>query len=159
MNFTLLSYFDCIFFHCMQDGGPLPSSLMTQMQSSAGGGKGVKGPQDLNYTTCRYYLDTESALRDTLMSSRLQGFRYTFFTHVPCSPSPEILSSVLCICAVLSAIFEAFASSSGQCLVFLPDMQPPVPGLPSMPSIVDASCYLLPIVNAGTCASERDACR
>lgn len=84
------------FFHCVQDGGPLPSSLMTRVQSkspeltmscSAGGGKGVKEPQDLNYMTFRYFLDTESALRDTMIDSSLQGlgpFRY-IWSRVPWS--------------------------------------------------------------------------
>ncbi len=53
------------------------SSFTTQMQfkspaliisCSAGGGK---RPQDLNYSTCRYYLDTESALCDATMNSSL----------------------------------------------------------------------------------------
>ena len=56
------------FFHCVQDEGPLPSSFMTTMQSrspllcSAGHCEG-KGPPDLNFTRCRYFL---AALRDSM---------------------------------------------------------------------------------------------
>ena len=59
-----------------------------------------------------------------------------FFTHFSCGP--QTLSSVLCIYAVLSAIFEPFASSSGQCPVLLPDMQPP-----AVPSKFLFLCLLL----------------
>jgi hypothetical protein len=61
----------------VQDGGPLHSSFTTQMQCkspaliiscSAGGGE---RPPDLNNSTCRYYLDTESALCDATMNSSL----------------------------------------------------------------------------------------
>jgi hypothetical protein len=54
--------------HNMQDEGPLPSSFMTTMQSRSpllcsAGHCGGKGPPDLNFTRCRYFL---AALRDSM---------------------------------------------------------------------------------------------
>ena len=105
------------FFRRVQDGGPLPSSLMTQVQSkspaltmscSDGGGKKVKEPQDLNYMTCIYFLDTQSALRDTMMDSSLQGlgpFRYIFSRR-----SHAVLKSYL-LCCVFAQFYLQSSNS------------------------------------------------
>ena len=149
-------------FHCVQDGGPLPSSLMTQMQStspavtgscSAGGGKEVKGPQDLNFTTCRYILGTESALGDT-MNSIVQGLRYT---------SSRISHAVLKPYLLCCVFMQFYLQSSNR----LPHHLDSVRYfflicsllLFQANSLFYAYCYisLLPIVNACTCSSERDA--
>ena len=129
------------FFNCVQDGGPLPISWTTHNKlpaltvscSASGGGK---GPPDLNFKTCRYILDTESALRDTNMDICLEAsllWYGTLFSLMPHTVGKSFVSYELCVCAVLS-----FATSSGHCLVFLPNMQPP-----AVPSKFLILCLLL----------------
>jgi hypothetical protein len=114
----------------VQDGGPFPSSLiMTLMKSklpavamsySAGG---VKGPPDLNYSTCRYFLEGESALRDATMNSRVA--RYAFFTHVQRGLEIDLILRVVYLCSFIcnvqiichiiwtvSGIFSYYAASA-----------------------------------------------
>jgi hypothetical protein len=146
-----------------------PALAKSCSAQSAGVGK---GPPDLNYLTCRYFLEKESALCDATMNSSLAIARYTF-SRMFHAVLKSILSYELCICAVLSAMFKSFATSSGLCLVFLPNMQPlPVFMQPSdiqsvlmpPPALIDAaffvSCYatscLPPIVCAASCFSKSD---
>ncbi len=72
----------------MQDGGPFLAQQFKDsnakqiaslsMSCSAGGGK---EPPDLNYETCIYFLDKESALYDATLNSG--HVRYTFFHACP----------------------------------------------------------------------------
>ena len=121
----------------MQDGGPLPISWTTHNKlpaltvscSASGGGK---GPPDLNFKTCRYILDTESALRDTNMD--ISPLWYTFISLLPHTVGKSFVSYELFVCAVLS-----FATSSGHCLVF-PNMQSPA--VASVPLVVEIRLIL-----------------